>query len=1232
MNARSDKMNIKMTALLLALALLIVPTSMFAGKLDNPAVSGVSAINNATENELITVGAVLTELESESLLTFDGTELLVNANQEVTGDLETGGRTAFGVGLSPIVIHGFGGVFSDKLAGVNIQPTMTPIIGVDLYPVNIAPGITEAASGTHPLITVLRVVGPTVTAGGAAVTEISSLELIGGVAASGTTDTATLRIQNAWSGGSGDNLAFHIKVGDAIIEDNLALGAVEPGAAVEGQNVDLNVAGNIGAGGMLIRGSSGTATFRKSGGAIAISAGGSQLLVATNNQVQINTARLLMGHSTDTGTLAGDISLTNGNQYTFLNGAGTSSGNFGIEGSSADHLELHVPGTTDIFEFRFANTNRITIENFNSSAMLEWQNEAVADIIAGAANQTRLYTLDDGGGNTQLKVRFFTGPSLVLAVQGGAMPVPSGGSGAVTFTDNGVLLGSGTGAFSVTAVGTSGQVLTSNGAGLDPTFQTGGGGNVNNTGTPLNNQLAIWTDATTIEGDADLTWDGTTLNVNTTLTVQEGSTFNQSGADADTIIEGDTNPVLFVADAGQDSISIGAFSGLGRAFNVVPGAVSRDLVTSVGMGLHMETDSWSINAAGAGETVAIGTLAFLGQPTWSSVGTTFTVSDAATWYVAGPPVASTNVTLTRAYAAWIDSGDLRVDDQLIVGGAIASSITEPGAGLIITASGPRLSFIDSGQPANDQRWEWIGISSALHLRALTDAGTSTQTAIRVDRTSFTIDNVTIDNGDFIADERVMVATTLTTGSASGDIVLGNLQEILWVNAGGTTSNNFGFRGDAGGNIIAQIPGATDFFQWQFAGGIRMTVRASQNGGVLDFNAGSSDAAQAPTNVARVYSVSDSLRVIFDNASPITLTTAGSAGVVQLTGTPVDNQLGVWTSATTQEGDASLTWDGSLLTVGTGIKGSGVVLEIVGTPGSSVGGFPSGGLHVTSPAALVNSNSVITGHSSFGGNKQLWYLGSVSSGNDNIAFINRQNAALQLNTNNLSRLTILAGGDIGIGLTNPSEKLEVNGNIKVGGTIIQDGATSGFLTYDVPAVVTDYTVTWPAAQASGTQVLQNDGAGALSWATVGGAQITGTPVDNQMAIWTSATNIEGDANLIWDGSTLTATGDLQWNGKKGGAVQVVALAAATFAVTRDTVDLNCAASQSLDTITGGLNGQRLVIFHDDTNCILNNDQAPTAANAIDLSGASNNSGSSAEVVVIVFDGAKGHWLEISSSNN
>ncbi len=80
-------------------------------------------------------------------------------------------------------------------------------------------------------------------------------------------------------------------------------------------------------------------------------------------------------------------------------------------------------------------------------------------------------------------------------------------------------------------------------------------------------------------------------------------------------------------------------------------------------------------------------------------------------------------------------------------------------------------------------------------------------------------------------------------------------------------------------------------------------------------------------------------------------------------------------------------------------------------GATVGGFASGALHVTSPSASANSNAVITGHNSVSTNTQLWYLGSTSSSNNNVAFINRQNASISLNSNDTQRLLISSAGVI-----------------------------------------------------------------------------------------------------------------------------------------------------------------------------------------------------------------------------
>jgi hypothetical protein len=74
-------------------------------------------------------------------------------------------------------------------------------------------------------------------------------------------------------------------------------------------------------------------------------------------------------------------------------------------------------------------------------------------------------------------------------------------------TITGILKGNGTAISAITV----GSGLSYDGTTLSATAS--GGGNVSNTGTPANNQIAIWTDATTIEGDSALTFDTSTNNM-----------------------------------------------------------------------------------------------------------------------------------------------------------------------------------------------------------------------------------------------------------------------------------------------------------------------------------------------------------------------------------------------------------------------------------------------------------------------------------------------------------------------------------------------------------------------------------------------------------------------------------------------------------------------------------------------------------------------------------------------
>lgn len=104
----------------------------------------------------------------------------------------------------------------------------------------------------------------------------------------------------------------------------------------------------------------------------------------------------------------------------------------------------------------------------------------------------------------------------------------------------------------------------------------------------------------------------------------------------------------------------------GTVLDIAAGHAQRDLVTAVGMGLNMQADTWNVNAGGNGETVAIGPLAFFGIPTWTSTGSSYTVTNAATIYVQGVPTASTNVTITKAWALLVAAGNVKIPNSLYI--------------------------------------------------------------------------------------------------------------------------------------------------------------------------------------------------------------------------------------------------------------------------------------------------------------------------------------------------------------------------------------------------------------------------------------------------------------------------------------------------------------------------------------------------------------------------------------
>ncbi|KKK86735.1 hypothetical protein LCGC14_2760270, partial [marine sediment metagenome] len=174
-------------------------------------------------------------------------------------------------------------------------------------------------------------------------------------------------------------------------------------------------------------------------------------------------------------------------------------------------------------------------------------------------------------------------------------------------------------------------------------------------------------------------------------------------------------------------------------------------------------------------------------------------------------------------------------------------------------------------------------------------------------------------------------------------------------------------------------------------------------------------------------------------------------------------------------------------VGIGTASPNASLEVKGEkPAGNVGGHQSGMLHVTGDGTVEFSNSVITGHSAYGGNTQLWYLGSASVENNDIAFINRENAPIHFHTNNAPRVTIDAIGNVGFGTIFPTAAIQM-GNDKLIALDTNAGLTAsttqsqgqGALTAQINEVDTcandGDTVTLPTAVAGTAIEIINNGA-------------------------------------------------------------------------------------------------------------------------------------------------------------
>lgn len=128
-----------------------------------------------------------------------------------------------------------------------------------------------------------------------------------------------------------------------------------------------------------------------------------------------------------------------------------------------------------------------------------------------------------------------------------------------------------------------------------------------------------------------------------------------------------------------------------------------------------------------------------------------------------------------------------------------------------------------------------------------------------------------------------------------------------------------------------------------------------------------------------------------------------------------------------------------------------------------------------------------------------------------------------------RMFIGTNGNIGIGTETPAEKLDIlNGNLFLSNSnntapklIFSEPSTSGTNTtsFEAQAQGANITYVLPATQGAANQVLSNNGSGTLSWTTVSGP--TGTGTTNYVTKWSSSTGLT--TSIIFDNGTNVGVG-------------------------------------------------------------------------------------------------------------
>jgi hypothetical protein len=804
-----------------------------------------------------------------------------------------------------------------------------------------------------------------------------------------------------------------------------------------------------------------------------------------------------------------------------------------------------------------------------------------------------------------------------------------------------------------------------------------GSGNVSNTGTPLDNQVAIWTSANIIEGSASFTYDGSVVAVPAIILPITTGQIRFGDADSYFYESADDQIMVYLAAADRWRFTTGQFrmdsnggpalqaeassatnpvfcpinsdanTGIGGAatqVSIIVSSVEKLRTTSSGINVDVVTeltaaagvtiegvkliDSYAVMTeitAPAG-TPSAGT-GFVYAAVESSVGKLWwknddgDVFDLTKGSALGASVSSSwkfNTATTNSdpgnkqfklnNAAYASVTALYFNDITVNGGDCSGvfSLMPIGTRIYIQQlnDGSRIAMYEIATKTDNTGWWTLGVTYVGSTGSLFAANSECGTILYAAGSSTVVYGLTTEipytntsgTGFLYSSQLVYTGTQLivassirieTIGStltpwivnnASGDVTgsfatnnSGTGRQLIWQGgwSGSTTATHYG------GNIILR-------------GGDQSGTGGGHGGDVYIYGGSSISSTRGTiyfgtgTVCTLAIDNTETYLVAIDPTTGLLsrrIATSLGGGNVSSTGTPVNNQVAVWTDATTIEGTTGLTYDSAtgILDVTTIARPAGVVQSINISAGNASGAAGTDGGSVI----IKGGNAILSDTGSDPGRVFLVSGNGYNSTVDGIVFLGDSNSiavaqsiyAYGASANVSLYLRAKGTGSIIIGGTGSPvsvySTLGITSNLTLGGDILFgntrnakiDGAKGGAINdpgYDLTIVAgagsdiilgnsnggnlclyggapygtgtrgniyfgTGSTGYLPTKSAETNVVYYDTTTGKLSYGTVSGGVTLSGSTNDQVCTVTGANAIQGEANLTFNGTTLTVAG-------------------------------------------------------------------------------------------------------------